>query len=167
MNFFMKNVEKIGTVLVCAGGSPAASRALELAGYAGRGWTPLSSTTAFTSSVSAVTPRSWVVSLIFLSIARSVLVCAGGSPAASRALELAGYAGRDMGRPLLAVTSGENRFDQGTCQAVLTPETPLDLLVHGRKRPLQRVRLGQQVGAVVHGLIHGVPAPHLPEADGQ
>ena len=41
----------------------------------------------------------------------TVLVCAGGSPAASRALELAGYAGRDMGRPLLAVTSGENRFD--------------------------------------------------------
>ena len=53
----------------------------------------------------------------------TVLVCAGGSPAASRALELADYAGRDMGRPLLAVTSGENRFDQGTCQAVLTPET--------------------------------------------
>ena len=36
MNFFMRNVERIGTVLVTAGDSPAMSRALETASHAVR-----------------------------------------------------------------------------------------------------------------------------------
>lgn len=53
----------------------------------------------------------------------TILVCEGGSPARSRALELAGHAGRDMGRPLLVVTSGEHGFDSRDGKIVVTPAT--------------------------------------------
>ena len=51
----------------------------------------------------------------------TVLVCAGDSPALSRALELARHAARDMGRPLLVVTSGDNRLDIPGCHVVSVP----------------------------------------------
>ena len=51
----------------------------------------------------------------------TVLVCEGDSPALSRALELAGHAARDMGRPLLVVTSGGDRFGGLGCGVVRTP----------------------------------------------
>lgn len=51
----------------------------------------------------------------------TVLVCAGNSPALSRALEVAHHAAQDMGRPLLVVTSGENRFAPQGCHVVSIP----------------------------------------------
>ena len=51
----------------------------------------------------------------------TVLVCEGNSPAYSRALEVARNATQDMGRPLLVVTSGENKFDALGCSTVTIP----------------------------------------------
>ena len=51
----------------------------------------------------------------------TILVCEGGSPALSRALEVAHHAGEDMGRPLLVVSSGENHFTEPNSRTVMTP----------------------------------------------
>lgn len=51
----------------------------------------------------------------------TVLVCEGNSPALSRALEVAHYAGEDMGRPLLIVSSGDKHFTEPNSRTVMTP----------------------------------------------
>lgn len=51
----------------------------------------------------------------------TILVCEGGSPALSRAQEVAHYANDDMGRPLLVVSSGANQFAGLESRVVTTP----------------------------------------------
>lgn len=53
----------------------------------------------------------------------TVLFCQGGSPAISRARELAGYAVNDMGRPFLLVTSVKSTFGDLGCPMVTTPSS--------------------------------------------